>query len=140
MCSARLCTSFTFKDKSGTKQENTEWHSCTIWGSRGEAFSKYLHKGSEVLISKGRLHYSTYEDREGIKRYKTEVIVEEWEFCGSRKDSERSDDEQPRAHPNTSKGNHVSSSQSVKQTMSQAQEVSEPTSAEDFMDDDGIPF
>ncbi len=141
VCSARLCTSFTFKDKAGVKQENSEWHQLTIWGSRGEAFAKHLKKGGEVCVSKGRLHYSDYVDRENIKRYKSEVIVEEWEFCGSKKDSDTSSDDRPRSSTGTPRSEAKPASAPASRTSGPASTDDSPA---DFPDDFGggsdIPF
>ena len=135
VCSARLCTSFTFKDKNGVKQENSEWHQCTIWGARGEAFAKYLKKGSEVCVSKGRLHYSDYMDRENIKRYKTEVIVEEWEFCGSKKDSDDAGDSRS-SNASRTAAKPAAGAPPQQQNLP----ASDDSSPDDFGGDPDIPF
>lgn len=70
----RLATSETYLDRNRVRQERTDWHSIVIWGKRAEALSKILNKGSRVFIE-GRLQTSSYDDREGHKRYKTEVIA-----------------------------------------------------------------
>jgi single-strand DNA-binding protein len=146
VCNFRICTSYTFKDKNGVKQENAEWHSCSLWQSRGEAFAKYNKKGAEVLV-RGRLHYSTYEDKDGIKRYKTEIVVEDWEFCGSKKDSDNSDDDRPSSSA-APRGNArpASSQQAPAQRPApapQSQSNDDAMPADDFPTDfidDSIPF
>ncbi len=77
----RLATTERYVDKNGAKQERTEWHSVTLWGKRGEALHKYLSKGSRILIE-GSLRTSSYEDRDGNKRYRTEVIASNVVFAG----------------------------------------------------------
>lgn len=143
VCNFRICTSYTFKDKNGVKQENAEWHSCSLWQSRGEAFAKYNKKGAEVLV-RGRLHYSTYEDKENIKRYKTEIVVEDWEFCGSKKDSDSSGDDRPRSSGSPSAGAKPAGRPAPAQApAAQSNDESPP---DDFTDDFGgggdldIPF
>jgi single-strand DNA-binding protein len=141
VCNFRICTSYTFKDKNGVKQENAEWHSCYLWQSRGEAFAKYNKKGAEVLV-RGRLHYSTYEDKEGIKRYKTEIVVEDWEFCGSKKDSDSSGDDRPRSSGSSSAGAKPAGRPAAAQAPA-AQGAGEPVPEDDFptdFGDDSIPF
>jgi single-strand DNA-binding protein len=70
----RLATSETYLDKNRQRQEKTEWHSVVIWGKRAEALSKILSKGSRLFVE-GGLRTSSYEDREGVKRYKTEIVA-----------------------------------------------------------------
>jgi single-strand DNA-binding protein len=67
----RLATTTRFKDKDGTWQDRTEWHSVVVWGARAEALGKLLEKGSTVYVE-GELRTSSYE-KDGEKRYKTEV-------------------------------------------------------------------
>lgn len=69
----RLATSETYMDKDRQRQERTEWHNVVIWGKRAEALAKILTKGSRIFIE-GGLRTSTYEDRDGNKRYRTEVV------------------------------------------------------------------
>lgn len=68
----RLATSESYLDANKERQERTEWHTVVVWGARGEGLSKILKKGDRILIE-GGLRTSSYEDREGVKRYKTEV-------------------------------------------------------------------
>lgn len=70
----RLATSETYMDKNRQRQERTEWHSVVIWGKRAEALAKILTKGSRIFIE-GGLRTSTYDDREGNKRYRTEIVA-----------------------------------------------------------------
>jgi single-strand DNA-binding protein len=70
----RLATSETYLDRNKVRQERTEWHSVVIWGKRGEALSKILSKGSRIFVE-GGLRTSSYDDKEGHKRYRTEVVA-----------------------------------------------------------------
>lgn len=70
----RLATSETYLDRNKVRQERTEWHSVVVWGKRGEALAKILAKGSRIFIE-GGLRTSSYDDKEGHKRYKTEVVA-----------------------------------------------------------------
>ena len=74
ICNLRIATSETWKDKTGTKQEKTEWHRCTLFGDQAENASKYLAKGREVYVE-GRLETTSYE-KDGIKRFSTSVIAD----------------------------------------------------------------
>jgi single-strand DNA-binding protein len=71
--SFRVATTEVYFDKQQQKQERTEWHQVALFGARAEPLSKLLHKGSRVLVE-GRLQTSSY-DKDGIKRYRTEVIA-----------------------------------------------------------------
>ena len=64
--------------KSGGKEE-TQWHNCVAWQKTAELCSQYLKKGRQVAIQ-GRIDYRTWEDKEGNKRTKTEIIAEHVEF------------------------------------------------------------
>ena len=71
----RLATTTSYLDKDKVRQERTDWHSCVVWGKRGEALAKILTKGSTVFVE-GSIRYSSYDNREGQKVYKTEINVE----------------------------------------------------------------
>ncbi len=79
----RLATTERYADKNGVRQERTEWHSVVIWGKRGEALHKYLSKGSSIFIE-GSIRTSSYDDRDGNKRYKTEVVASNILLVGGR--------------------------------------------------------
>jgi single-strand DNA-binding protein len=70
-----LATTETFKDKSGKLNSQTEWHTVVLWRGLAELSAKYLHKGSLVYIE-GRLKTRTWEDKDGNKKFATEVIGE----------------------------------------------------------------
>lgn len=110
LCKFRMAT--TERVKKGDKfEEETEWHSITIWGKRGAGLAKHLNKGDRVLVE-GRMHTSSYEDREGVKRYATEVIASNVEFGSDRKKTssggaeddryDYGDEDDPSAPPRTS--------------------------------------
>jgi single-strand DNA-binding protein len=70
-----LATSHTWKDKNGQKQEKTEFHNIVLWGRLGEIAGQYLIKGQESYFE-GRLETRKYTDKNGIDRYRTEIIAE----------------------------------------------------------------
>jgi single-strand DNA-binding protein len=70
----RLATSESYVDRNRVRQERTEWHSVVVWGKRAEALGKFLTKGSRLFIE-GGLRTSSYEDRDGNKRYRTEIVA-----------------------------------------------------------------
>lgn len=70
----RLATSETYLDRNRQRQERTEWHNVVVWGKRAEALGKFLTKGTRLFVE-GGLRTSSYEDKDGNKRYKTEVVA-----------------------------------------------------------------
>lgn len=76
-----LATSETWKDKAGAKQERTEWHRIVMWGTRAEALSKHLAKGQKVAVE-GKIAYGKYDDKNGVTRYTTDIIVDNLHFAG----------------------------------------------------------
>jgi single-strand DNA-binding protein len=80
----RVATSEDWKDKTtGEKKERTEWHRITVFGKLGEICGEYLSKGRQVYVE-GRLQTSSYEDKEGVKRYSTDIIASDVQFLGSK--------------------------------------------------------
>lgn len=70
----RLATSESYLDRNKQRQERTEWHRVVIWGRRAEALSKILSKGDRILVE-GSLRTSSYEDRDGNKKFSTEIVA-----------------------------------------------------------------
>jgi single-strand DNA-binding protein len=81
LCNLRIATTEVYKDKSGQRQEKTEWHRVTVWGDQAENCNKYLSKGRSVYIE-GRLQTRSY-DKEGQKHYATDVVADRVVFLGS---------------------------------------------------------
>jgi single-strand DNA-binding protein len=79
----RLATTESYLDKDRVRKERTDWHAVVLWGKRGEALGKFLTKGSQILVE-GRLSTSSYDDRDGNKRYKTEVVANNVVLVGGR--------------------------------------------------------
>jgi len=78
-----IATSEEWKDReTGEKQERTEWHKIVAWRRLGEICGEYLHKGSQVYIE-GRLQTRAWDDRDGNKRYTTEVVAQSMQMLGS---------------------------------------------------------
>ena len=78
-----LATNRSYKDKTGERKEETEWHNIVAWGKTGEICAQYLTKGGQAFIE-GRIQTRTWEDREGKKRNTTEIIAENVVLLGSR--------------------------------------------------------
>ena len=83
VCNFSIATSEKWNDKaSGQKQEKTEWHNITVYGKIAESCSAYLAKGREVFIE-GKIQTRSWDDKDGNKRYTTEVIANNVQFIGS---------------------------------------------------------
>ena len=79
-----LATNRRWKDKSGQKQEQTEWHQIVVWGRQAEIAGQYLTKGKQIYLE-GRLQTRSWDDKQsGEKRYRTEVICENFQMLGQR--------------------------------------------------------
>lgn len=101
VASFSLATSEAYKDKNGQKVENTEWHNIVMWSPLAEIAQKFLKKGNQVYLE-GKLSTRSWDDKEGNKRYTTEVVVREMTLLGSpsgaggqRNDSESSATQAP---------------------------------------------
>jgi len=88
VASLSVATSFNWKDQAGQKQEKTEFHNVVLWRRLGEIAGQYLTKGQEVFIE-GRLETKKYTDKNGVDRYRTEIIAENMQM-GSRPQGTRS--------------------------------------------------
>lgn len=89
VCNFSLATSENWVDKSGQKQEKTEWHRVVVWGKLAELCGQYLSKGREAYIE-GKLQTRSYDDKEGNKRYTTEVQALSVQFLGGKQDQVQS--------------------------------------------------
>jgi len=83
----RIATSETWNDKSGERQERTEWHRIVVWGRQAETCGEYLRKGRSVCVE-GRLQTREWDDRDGNKRYTTEIKADNVTFLGGRSDGD----------------------------------------------------
>jgi single-strand DNA-binding protein len=108
----RLATTESYLDKDKARQERTEWHNVVVWGKRAEGLNKILKKGDRLFVE-GGVRTSSYDDRDGNKRYKTEVVAQ----------------------------NVILNGKSVGGSRSSRDDESEPAGASKFGDgDDDIPF
>lgn len=82
VCTFSLATTERYKDKSGQQVEKTEWHNIVTWRGLAEVCGKYLAKGRQVYIE-GRITTRSYTDRDGNKRYVTEIQADEMQMLGS---------------------------------------------------------
>lgn len=119
-----LATSETFT-RDGKKVEQTEWHNIVMWRGLADVAGKYLSKGRLVYIE-GKLRTRSYEDKEGVRRYATEVVAESFNLLGRRSDFE-----------NPQSGQNSNTSNNSNDTNNDEKQV-------DFNEnkdsDDGLPF
>src|SRR3954462_7581628 len=80
-----MATNESWMDKEGQKKERTEWHRIVVWGKLGELCGQYLSKGRQAYVE-GRLQTREWTDKEGAKRYTTEVIAQNIQFLGGQGD------------------------------------------------------
>lgn len=94
VASFSLATTERWSDKSGERQDKTEWHNIVAWGKLGELANQYLKKGRSAYVE-GRLTTRTWDDKDGKKNYKTEVIANQIQFLGGSGDTSNRDSFQP---------------------------------------------
>jgi single-strand DNA-binding protein len=82
-----LATTEKFKNKGGEQQERTEWHNLVAWGPLAEICGKYLVKGKQIY-AEGRIQSRSYDDRDGNKRYITEIVISDMQMLGGRPNEE----------------------------------------------------
>ena len=78
-----VATTDTWKDKSGEKQEHTEWHRVAFFGKTAEIAGEYLKKGSPVYVE-GRIRTRKWQDKEGNDKYSTEIVADRMQLLGGR--------------------------------------------------------
>lgn len=85
-----LATDETWKDQSGERQQRTEWHNIIAWRKLAEICGQYLNKGRLVYIE-GKLQTRSWEDKEGNKRYTTEIVADNMVMLSSKSDDTRTE-------------------------------------------------
>src|SRR5260221_10755158 len=93
----RIATTERWTDKSGQKQEATEWHRVVVWGKQAEICGQYLTKGRQVYIE-GRIRTRQWQDQAGQKRYSTEIVARNVQMLGG--PGERTPDDVAATMPN----------------------------------------
>lgn len=107
-----IATTESYKDKSGNRQEQTEWHNIVLWRGLAEIAEKYLRKGNQVYIE-GKLRSRSWEDKDGNTRYITEVIGDNMTMLGSRGGSSENENT---ASPSTDNSAKATSSPDLSST------------------------
>lgn len=94
-----IATTEKWKDKSGARQERTEWHRLSFFAPLSQVVEKYVKKGDAIYVE-GRIQTRKYQDKDGIERYTTEIIADRLQMLGG-KSEPREEQEQPK-RPQTS--------------------------------------
>ena len=92
VCSFSLATSETYRNRDGDRVTTTEWHNVVLWRGLAEIAEKYVRKGSQLYIE-GKIRTRSWDDRDGNKRYTTEVIADTMQMLGKR--TEEAQQQQP---------------------------------------------
>ena len=85
VCSFPLATSETYRNRDGERITTTEWHNVVLWRGLAEVAEKYVKKGSQLYIE-GRIRTRSWDDRDGNKRYTTEIVGDNMQMLGKRSD------------------------------------------------------
>ena len=91
-----LATSEVWNDAEDSRQERTEWHNIIVWGKQAESCGQYLAKGRQVYIE-GQIRTRSYDDKEGVKKYITEITAQRVQFLGDRSGSREDPDDANKA-------------------------------------------
>ena len=83
----RLATTERYVDRSGNRQENTEWHTIIAWRNSADVAEKFIRKGTQVFVE-GHLRTRQWQDQTGAKRETTEVVVDNLQLLGKRPDAQ----------------------------------------------------
>ena len=135
-----IATTERYKDRDGNRQEKTEWHNIVAWRQLAEICGKFLHKGKQVYIE-GKIQTRSYDDRDGNKKYMTEIVADQMQMLGSKSDDQgaSSSGQQYNQSAGTTNQerpqNNYGGSQQTK-SAPQSNSFEEPT----YNDDDEIPF
>ncbi len=89
-----LATSDSYKDKDGNRVDQTEWHNIVLWRGLAEVAEKYLKKGSQIYIE-GKIKSRSWEDKEGNKKYTTEIVGDNMKMLGKRREQEEGNVSEP---------------------------------------------
>jgi single-strand DNA-binding protein len=131
-----LATTEYFKDKSGNKQDRTEWHRIVLWNRLAEIVEQYCHKGSQLYVE-GSIQTKEWQDKDGNKRYTTEIIARNIQLLDSKGQGASSGFQDNRQSSNQFEPyNPPSPSFQNQQEPSMG---SGPVGSDDFIEDD-IPF
>jgi single-strand DNA-binding protein len=101
-----LATSETYTNKQGERITNTEWHNIVLWGGLAKLAESYLKKGNQIYLE-GKITNRSYEDKEGVTKYITEIVGKEMTFVGGKKDDNSSAGAAPVADSSAADTNEI---------------------------------
>jgi len=85
VCNFRMATSETYKNKAGERVTTTEWHNIVLWRGLAEVAEKYVKKGTQIYVE-GRIRTRSWDDKDGNKRYTTEIVGDVMQLLGKKSD------------------------------------------------------
>lgn len=94
VCNFSMATNEKWKDRDGEAQESTEWHRIVVWGKQGENCNEYLAKGRQAYVE-GRIETREWEDKDGNRRWTTEIVAQRVLFMSSEGDGGKRRNEPP---------------------------------------------
>src|SRR6056297_2302990 len=92
-----MATSEVYKNRAGEKITNTEWHNIVVWRGLAEIVEKYVKKGSQLYLE-GKIRTRSYDDKDGVKKYITEIVADNMQMLGTKQSNtndSRSEEKQP---------------------------------------------
>jgi single-strand DNA-binding protein len=94
VASFSIATTNQWKDKDGQKQERTDWHNIVVWGRQAEIAKDYLRKGKQIYLE-GRIQTRNYDDKDGNKRWITEIVADRFLMLGRKGEGDAGDEFPP---------------------------------------------
>ena len=83
LATVSIATSDSYKNDKGERVEQTEWHRIVAWGKTAEIIEQFVTKGREIAVD-GKLTHRSYDDKDGVKRFMTEIVVNEIQLVGNK--------------------------------------------------------
>lgn len=133
-----FATSETYRSKDGERITTTEWHNVVLWRGLAEVADKYVKKGSQLYIE-GKIRTRSYDDRDGNKRYITEIIADNMQMLGRRSDSGSEENGSSEGTMNEQGSDRPSTAGSSSQQEPSASDLKEPF-VPGGEDSDDLPF
>ena len=134
-----IATTEKFKDREGNRQEKTEWHNIVAWRQLAEICGKWLKKGSQVYCE-GKIQARSYDDRDGVKKYITEIVIHEMKMLGAEPDNGQGSSHGSQQNGNQSAQDGRSQPQAGQSGHNQGHGQQGGFSEPVYNDDDEIPF
>lgn len=134
VCSFKMVTDESYKDKEGNMVERSEWHHIVFWGKAGEIINQYMKKGRQIYVE-GRIQTRKYEDKEGQTRYITEINGSDFAFL----DGGRQNEGEAQANGDGAARHQQSRPAPAAQNQNSDSQVA-TSSSSSRIDDDDLPF